>query len=440
VAIGYCGYLSFDPNLLNSISSAQQQLSAQVPSKSAIAIYSSASARAASSYLFQANSKINSASYQAFLNSTYPVYNETVASASALLAKSPNANLSASLSQLKASFAAILSNGVNTSISSESQGFNSILSGVISRYEAANSSFAQASSYSSNYTLDAIAAQLNYKQVPPRLVELSAQLQSLDLAVGSGPNATAVAAALPDLKVIGLQLGVFVPLTTMGYLVKALDGWFINALLAGSNSPVQSKIASAPAYAALLSLAIGIVLLAIVYMATYRRFSRRHKLRLGRKAKTAWMVLFLGLAVAVLAYSYATYAYAQSATGFLPFAYFTGYLHSSRGAYVVLNGSSAYQNSGIGACASAISSVLTAEGKSVTTVSATNYSCMAGGTVSPMGVGCIDSALGSGMPVISLSATGGGITYKGLYGTMMYASGANATGSSCMAAQLLARK
>ena len=141
----------------------------------------------------------------------------------------------------------------------------------------------------------------------------------------------------------------------------------------------------------------------------------------------------------VLIYTYLTYAYAQAATNFLPFAYFSGYLHSSKAAYVVLNGSSAYSNAGITACAGALSSALTSQGKSVKIIQATNYSCVAGGTVSPLGVDCIDRALSSGTPVVSLSQ-GGGIVYKGLYGTILYAGGANATGSSCIVAQLLSRK
>jgi hypothetical protein len=151
-------------------------------------------------------------------------------------------------------------------------------------------------------------------------------------------------------------------------------------------------------------------------------------------------VLFIAIFILVLLYAYGTYSYAHEANQFLPFAYFTGYLHSSKAAYVVLNGSSAYSNPNVTACAAAVSSVLSGMNKTVKTVQATNYSCVAGGTVSPLGASCIDSALGSGTPVISLSATGGGIVYKGLYGTMLYASGANATGSSCIVAQLLARK
>ena len=132
---------------------------------------------------------------------------------------------------------------------------------MIAKYNAANESFSEASSYSSNYTLSAIAAQLNYKNVPPRLAQLASQLQALDLEVNSVANTTEIESVLPDLKAIGMQLRLFVPITTMGYLVKLTDGWFINAALAGSNTPVPAKIASAPTYAALLSLIIGLIIL-----------------------------------------------------------------------------------------------------------------------------------------------------------------------------------
>jgi hypothetical protein len=440
VAVGYCGYLSFNTTLLGSISSTVQQLEQKIPSQAALRSYSSASAQAASSYILQANQKANSVTYQSFLNATYPKYNATVAAAAALLAKSPNANLTASIASLKASMAAILSNGVNVSISSEAAGFNSVLSTTITKYNAANLSFAEASSYSSNYTLSAIAAQLNYRHTPPKLAALASQLEALDLQIGSGGNSTEVAAALPQLKVIGLQLGIYVPLTTMGYLVKVTDGWFINAALAGSNAAVQSKINAAPTYAALLSFIIGLIILILIYLFTHRRLSKRHKLRRDKRTNLVWTVFFVGLFVVLLIYTYATYAFAQAGNTFIPFAYFHSYLQGSKSAYIVLNGSAAYSNSGITSCAGAIASLLTSQGKAVKTIQATNYSCVAGGTVSSLGVDCIDKALSAGTPVISLSSSGSGIVHKGLYGTMLYASGSNATGSSCIVAQLLARK
>lgn len=440
VATGFCAPMNINSSLLTSISSAQQQLAAQIPSKAEISAYSAAAAASAGYYINQVNLKANSGPYKAFLNTTYPKYNATLAEVTALLAKSNDSNLSNSLSSLKSSFSAILSNGVNVSIATEASSFNSLLSGLLAKYASANAVFSQASAYSSNYTLSALAAELNYKNDPPKLAELAAQLQSIDLKLGAGPNATAVAAALPGLQVIGLQLNVFTPITTMGYLVKLLDGWFINGMISGSNASVPSKIASAPTYAALLSFIIGVLLLALFYLATRWRLSRRHKLRRSRSSTMAWVILFIVLFILVLIYAYVTYIYAQAATNFLPFAYFTSYLQTSKAAYVVLNGSAAYGNQSVSACASAVSSILSSKGKTVKIVEATNYSCVAGGTVSPLGVGCIDLALGAGTPVVALSATGNGIVYKGLYGEILYANGASTAGSSCLVAQLLSRK
>jgi hypothetical protein len=440
VAVGYCGFLNANSTQLSSISSVQQQLASEIPSKAQLSSYSSASAATGSYYMAQANVRANSASFHTFLNTTYSTYNSTVAKVTALLARSPNVNLSASLSSLKASFSGILSNGINISISNEIGGYNSILSSVMSKYSAANSTLAQATSYSSNYTIIALAAELNYRDVPPKLSQLAAQLESLDLEMNSGVNTTTAAALLPEMQVIGLQLNVFTPITTMGSIVKTTDGWFIGAMLGGSNAFVQSKIAAAPTYAALLSLMIGIIILVIIFLLTYGRLSKGHKLKKSRKSSMAWMALFVGILILVLIYAYMTYVYGEAANSFLPFSYFRGYLQSSKSAYVVLNGSSAYDNQGVTACAGAISAVLASEGKAVKTISATNYSCVAGGTVSPLGVGCIDSALNSGTPVIALSATGNGIVYKGLYGTILYVNGADATSNSCIAARLLSLK
>lgn len=440
VAIGYCEPIAFNGTQLSSIKGVQQQLAATIPTPASISSYSSASAATSVGYQQQENQKINSNSYYAFLNATYPTYNATVAKINVLLGKSHDANLTIALSKLQKSFGAILSNGVNVSVSTESGSFNSVLASVIGKYNAVNQSFAEASSYSSNYTLDAITAQLNYKVPPTKLVELASQLQALDLKVASSTNETAIALAIPQLNVIGLQLAVYAPVTTMGYLVKLADGWFINAALVGSNSSVPSKLAAAPTYAALLSFIIGLIILILIYLFTHRRLSKKHKLKRDRRTTMAWTMFFVGVFILVLIYTYGTFAFAQAGNHFLPFTYFKSALHASKSAYIVLNGSTAYNNANITACSSALASVLIAQNKTVKVVQATNYSCVAGGTVSSLGVGCIDTALGKGTPVISLSSSGSGVVYKGLYGTILYASGANATGSSCIVAQLLSKK
>jgi len=94
---------------------------------------------------------------------------------------------------------------------------------------------------------------------------------------------------------------------------------------------------------------------------------------------------------------------------------------------------------GITSCASAISAVLTSKGKSVKTISATNYSCVAAGPSRHSEWLHRQRPL-CGNPCDLTGCICGSIAYKGLYGTMMYASGANATGTSCIAAQLLSRK
>jgi len=78
----------------------------------------------------------------------------------------------------------------------------------------------------------------------------------------------------------------------------------------------------------------------VIYLLVYRRLAKKHKLKTNKRTTMAWTLLFVGIFIAVLIYAYATYVYAQAATNFLPFAYFTSSLHSSKAAYIILNGSS----------------------------------------------------------------------------------------------------
>ena len=56
--------------------------------------------------------------------------------------------------------------------------------------------------------------------------------------------------------------------------MKSFDGSFIVALLGSSNAPIPSKIASSPLYAAIESLIIGIIIIAIILAVLYMKSGR----------------------------------------------------------------------------------------------------------------------------------------------------------------------
>jgi hypothetical protein len=214
-------------------------------------------------------------------------------------------------------------------------------------------------------------------------------------------------------------------------MVKEFDQSFITALLGSSNTQIPQKIASAPIYAMLESLLIGIIILIVIFGILFLIPANKNKMKNNKKLKNNLMAAFVVLIVIVVIFSYITYAAGQGATSFLPFNYFKNSLKSSTSAYVALNGSAA-TNTSIIACAQTIEGYLKSAGKSVQVIKLTNYSCINGDNISSLGLNCYDSILNSNKPVIFLSQGGqSNITYKGLYGTVLYASGNVTNGQYC---------
>jgi hypothetical protein len=114
-------------------------------------------------------------------------------------------------------------------------------------------------------------------------------------------------------------------------------------------------------------------------------------------------------------------------------------LKASGNAYIALNGS-AGSNASIISCANTMQGYLADAGKSVQIIRLTNYSCVSGSNISVLGLNCYNNILNSGKPVILISQSRQNqIVYKGLYGTVLYASGNVTAGSSCLLSTLFKR-
>jgi len=129
--------------------------------------------------------------------------------------------------------------------------------------------------------------------------------------------------------------------------------------------------------------------------------------------------------------------YAIGANNFLPFNYFMNTLKASPTAYIALNGS-AITNASISQCITAIQTQLASSGKSVQTIQLKNYSCVSGSNISILGINCYTDILNSDKPVVFISQSQqNNIVYKGLYGTVLYASGNVTSGNACTLRTLL---
>ena len=373
--------------------------------------------------------------------SYYPQYNATIAKANTLLVKYNNITLNASIHVLETEFAAIQKSGVNQSIGvantilmfAHSQLYphilkreRIILAGVrhsAEQHRLDNGGPAE---------LPAGAIEACGTGRPPaghkRRAQLEGELQRHRF------NNTRCAEYKARIR------GVRSAAHNRVHDGETLDGPFITAILGGSSATPPERIASAPIYATLASLIVGILVVLVIFVITYFQGDEEGQAegRQGARPQRQWGITFAVLIILVAIYAYATYAYASNAnSNFLPFNYFLNTLKSSPTAYIALNGSAA-NNLSIGSCVTTVQKYLASAGKSVQVVKLTNYSCVSGSNISILGLNCYDNILNSAKPVVLITQSKeGSIVYKGLYGTVLYANGNIASGSSCVLGSLL---
>lgn len=437
VAVGFCGAVSFNSTQLSDIQSNLTMLGINLPSATSISVISSNSSTAAEGYISAALQNQNGAAYRSLINAYYPKYNATVAKADALLLKYNNVTLNASLHVLTTEFRALQRLGVNQSIGVANTILGSLIANTTRIYSNASASYSQLYGISRNNTAALIADQLNYQQVPSQLAQLADMQQNINVKLNSVIPSNGISGAITPAQSIRVESSVFVAPLTIGYVTKTLDTPFINGILGSATSPAPRLISSAPSYAAIASLIIGILIIVIILVLFYLKVVKKGKLKGNKKKQRMWIAIFAILAILVIIYTYATYVYASNANNFLPFNYFTNTLKASTSAYIALNGS-AGSNLSIIACANTIQSYLTGAGKSVQIIRLTNYSCLSGSNISVLGLNCYNSILSQDKPVIFLSQSRqSSIVYKGLYGAVLYASGNSTLGSSCLLSTLL---
>ncbi len=437
VAAGYCSPLPFNSTAMGNIQGTLASIQQQLPSTSGVSGISANSSIEAQNYISSYLHTKNGAAFASLLSIYTPKISMLANSTDLLLSRYDNQSLNASISALQNQFSLTERAGVNQSMSIANSTLASMLANTTAVYNRVNASYGQLYSIADNNSAAIISDELSYSSVPTKLAAIANQQQQLNAQLNSGLSENAFAAALPQLQQVRVETSLFIAPLTIGYTIKLLDAPFITGLLSSSNAPVPQKIASAPFYAAMESLIIGILVIFVIFIIVYLKVIRKGKLKNNNRGVMNWTLVFVALAALVMIYTYATYAYGQSATNFLPFNYFVNSVKASNTDFIALNGSSIVSNSSISECVSVLKGYLNASGKAVQVVRLENYSCISGSNISVLGLDCYNKILSNNQPVIFITpGTGDNITYMGLYGTVLYASSGSANGPSCMLGKL----
>ena len=437
-SIGLCPPTTINTAALNNASTQVSALEALPVGSASVNAYAAQINSTEQQYVVPVLKKINSGLYASLITPLLSKYNATIPNVTFLLSHFESPGLSAAFSALKNEYNSVTSAGLDQNVTDAAIALGSALNATIKAYGNASVQYMPTYSASLNDTAAIMLAELNYRYVPSSLLRLASMQSSIESSLSGAVNGTQLVSLSSQISNVTSKVATFSAPMSTAVFVKGIDGSFIGALTSQSTS-TAAKLASAPLLAAILSAIIGIILVFLFYLATYHRLRHRHRIRHSRRVRKAWLVLFVVLAVLVLIYSYSTYAIASSGNSFLPASSFFSALNAHHSVAVVLNESPGNAvNESVILCASSLYKSLNAAGKSVIAVPILNGTCQEG---SPS---CYPSLLANNTPIIQLNPQpASSIIYKGMYGTVLYASGNATYGSSCRlnsAVQLALRK
>ena len=430
---GYCELTSFNSSRAAELSLELNAILSEPITHTGIMSVSENSSKVASSFVVPVIIKKNTTKLDSFLNFSHPEYNSIVANATFLLSRFSNATLQDALDNFTGFFNNILSKGVYQNVSVSSANFNSMLANITNIYDLVGSNYYPALNLSKMNTALVLLKQIDYRHVPPKLSNLSAQEGSLNAKLNGTFTSNSIAPIMAQLVSLNTEIKSFGGSPGAGALAKSVDYGFVSALVSGSGASIPAKIGSAPLYAALLSFIIALILIGIFYFLTYYRLKKAKRIRKGKLVRRAWMMLFAILFIAALFYAYVTYLAGAGANHFLPASLFISRLSHSSAAVIALNGSAQYSASAF-ACANATKASLLESGiKNVSVIRVMNYSCTVTlGGAEYTGTACYNKILSSATPMVQIEGTSASyITYKGMYGAVLYASGNYTQGKSC---------
>ncbi len=420
VDIGYCPSLTFNYSL---ISSSHQIINNELSSKQEVISIASSSAALAATYSETAIETYNKTQFNLLMNKTTPTYLSIINKSNALLSKANDTALSASLANLTKIYSAIKSKSIYQNISLEANSLLSAINKTQTLYSEANATYNKIQGISLNNTAQILKEELGFKQIPYNLAYIGSEQQSINLMLASKVNLTNSNSIISSLNSISSGISTIkTPSYQALVSLKHFAGPFIMAVMS-INIPVFLKLQFAYLLVPILFLLIGIIaiiILYIIYIAVNIKAKHKERSRL-------WKYAFIAFMLAMLAAAYYSYTIASQANSFLPVSAFSKQINKSS----IVAIASTQTNS---SCISLLQSNITKIGKTPVVIQL-NATCNL-----LYSSQCIDTYLSKGIPVIYINSSSSTfLSYKGLYGAILYTN-ASAAGTQCLVSRLLFAK
>ncbi len=433
-SIGLCPDPNFNYTVLNSTESQINGLLTLPISSSSAQNASSQAVINAESFYEPIISAHETTLLNAFLNSTAVPYNSIVANLTFMSTRYKNSSISTALASLTAIYQGIKSAGISQNLTIANKTLRSAMSNASKVYQKAGQKYSSVYQEAVNSTAIILLRELDYQMPPPSLSALAAQQSSINLELNAQVNSSQLSRISSQASSLSANAKALLPPISASSTIKAVYGGAIDAMLASPLTTLSSKTDAAPLYASLLTFAIDMVVLVVIYLLTYHRLKAKKKLNLNPRVQRAWNFLFMFLFVLVLVDAIFTYSYAQKANAFLPASGFIAAVEPSNAIYIMTNSSIA-SNTLVQQCVSALKSDLSSTDQvahvTVYVLNFTNLGCTYPSNASLTGTACFNHIISSNKPVIIMNPGNSSIVYRGLYGYTLYASGAATYGYAC---------
>lgn len=428
-AAGLCQYTSFNSTILNNLQSLLNSVADSPVTSTSISKISLQSANLSYSFYEPVYAKQSKAEFNAMLNASAKQYSSILSKLSFVNSHYSNTLIASALTKLQQTYNTILAQGINQNITEANKTLSAVIYNAVTIYSTASAPYINLYNLSKNTTSLITIQELNYQNVPYNIAQLAMLQSSMNSRLSNQINISALTSLSNSEKIIYDNAKQISAPFSLSELAKKTS--IAGLILPSLNTSISNKIAAAPYFSMLLPLIIGIVIILLIYYFTYYKLNKKHKIKKSASVKKAWIILFLIMFIILFIWIGVSVLYAESANSFLPISSFLSNLDSSNTIFIVANNTSAlpYEQ-----CIASLEATLTNEGKNVEVINSTNYTCKSG---SASGTACYNNILSSYKPTIIISNGNASLIHKGIYGSVLYSSGAPAEGYSCLLNNLL---
>ena len=338
-SIGFCEFLTYNQTTLGQIAGYLTYVNALPLSNQGISGLAANISSNEGSYVYPILKTIASVALNKILNTTLADYPIIINNTLSLSTHVSNATMQKRLAVIESSYSSLLKNYTSANLIAENRTLAVQLANLSAIYTNINATYGQLLKLSVNNTKRALMLEIG-TQPSSQASALAFQEEQLNAQLtGKIVSVSSMKAALValDQQLYGSGL----PSNPIIWLSRAIDAPFATALGASAGS-YDSAVALAPAYSAILSLVIGIIVIVAVFLYC-NGLMKNQRIRVNRRTIANWKKLFIILSVLILIFVIATYMVASYASGPATAGAFIATYKSSNTLVIPLNGTATPQ-------------------------------------------------------------------------------------------------